>query len=280
MKTHSAVRGPGAWTMHIIITAPSLFFFFSSSKRTHSTLSFGQNKWLWANTQLLRGMALTWIQSPTQWLHCSRTLEFSFQQNLGCMRKQVEILATKPLKDLTCNNTYILKVSGGLTSWRAVRTRRGFPTLSPHPCSSAMSCRGDSWSRGPMPPWGLGLYSSALTVTPGCALSMKAVYVRREMAESPNPCLVHLFYTTHFCSTAESEWPFVLYLSISQARSLNSLAGGKWLKMRRERQAGWRAARVDIQTFIKLLRTELNENKLKREQHQFRSLAKKFKNCF
>lgn len=72
---------------------------------------------------------------------------------------------------------------------------RAFLICLLHPCSSATSCRGDSWSWGPMPPWGLGLYSSAVTVTPGCSFSMKAAYVSHEMAESPNPCLVHLFYT-------------------------------------------------------------------------------------
>lgn len=85
-----------------------------------------------------------------------------------------------------------------------------------------------------MPPWGLGLYSSALTVIPGCALSRKAAHMRCEMAESPNPCLMICFTQIPFCSTAESEPPFVLYLSIGQTRSLNSMAVGKWLKMRWE----------------------------------------------
>lgn len=88
------------------------------------------------------------------------------------------------------------------------------------------------------------------------------------------------FTQIHFCSTAESERPFVLYLSIGQARSLNSMAVGKWLKMRWECHSVWRVARVNTETFTKLLRTELNEDKLQREQHQLRSLDKKFKNCF
>lgn len=98
--------------------------------------------------------------------------------------------------------------------------------------------------------------------------------------QSPLTLVLCICFTEiHFCSTAESERPFVLYLSTSQACSVNSLTVGKWLKMSWECHTVWRVGRVNIQTFIKLLRTELNEDKLKREQHQL-SLARKFKNCF
>lgn len=105
----------------------------------------------------------------------------------------------KPLKDLTCNNMYILKISGGLTSWRVVRTgvKAGLSQSSSSiPALQQCLAEGNSWSREPMPPWGLGLYSSALTVTPGCALSRKGAHMRCEMVVSyPLSCafVLHKF---------------------------------------------------------------------------------------
>lgn len=155
------------------ITAPSSFFFFNSSERTHpmpcrraselcSWTTIDPSGKTNGHAQACSlSEACLWPElkvSPTQWLHCSSRMQFSFWQNYDAWGSRWKCSPQNPLKTSRCKNIYILTYSGSPRSSRLVSTgagslhvKTGFSASNSHshvlqPCAA----EGNTWSGGPM----------------------------------------------------------------------------------------------------------------------------------